>query len=142
MALDKVTKRRIITIGVIAVLVVLSILTTAIPPLSPIMATDDAAVSAFNADAENAGLNKGDIAWMLTSSAFVLIMTPGLAFFYGGMVGTLAAQIAEQLLEGWRPYALSCRLGVMQVRDKNVISTLLQSYVAMGLVSVLWVVIG
>lgn len=31
-------------------------------------------------------INSGDIAWMLTSSALVLIMTPGLAFFYGGMV--------------------------------------------------------
>lgn len=55
----------------------------------------------------------GDTAWMLTAAALVLLMTPGLAFFYGGMV-----------------------------RDKNVISTMLQSFVAMGLISVLWIVVG
>jgi Amt family ammonium transporter len=54
-----------------------------------------------------------DVAWMLVATALVLLMTPGLAFFYGGMV-----------------------------RTKNVISTMLQSYVAMGLVSLLWVVVG
>jgi Amt family ammonium transporter len=59
------------------------------------------------------GLNSGDIAWMLTSAAFVLLMTPGLAFFYGGMVN-----------------------------PKNVISTMMQSFVAMGIISILWVVIG
>lgn len=86
MEFDKVTKRRIITVAILVALVVLSILTTALPPLTPIMADADAAVTAFNADPENLSLNKGDIAWMLTSSALVLIMTPGLAFFYGGMV--------------------------------------------------------
>jgi ammonium transporter, Amt family len=59
------------------------------------------------------GLNSGDIAWMLVSSALVLLMTPGLAYFYGGMVNT-----------------------------KNVISTMLQSFVGMGVISVLWVVVG
>ncbi|WP_018343278.1 ammonium transporter [Cytophaga aurantiaca] len=59
------------------------------------------------------GLNSGDIAWLLTSAAFVLLMTPGLAFFYGGMVN-----------------------------PKNVISTMLQSFVAMGIISILWVVVG
>ena len=54
-----------------------------------------------------------DIAWMLISSALVLLMTPGLAFFYGGMVS-----------------------------KKNVISTMLQSFIATGLISVLWVVVG
>ncbi len=58
-------------------------------------------------------IDKGDTAWMLVASAFVLLMTPGLAFFYGGMVNR-----------------------------KNVISTMLQSFVALGVVSVLWVVIG
>src|SRR3954447_372292 len=55
----------------------------------------------------------GDVAWMLTATALVLLMTPGLAFFYGGMV-----------------------------QRKNVISTMLQSFLAMGVVSVLWVVVG
>ena len=54
-----------------------------------------------------------DTAWMLTATALVLIMTPGLAFFYGGMVS-----------------------------KKNVISTMLQSFVSMVLISILWVVIG
>lgn len=58
-------------------------------------------------------IDSGDTAWMLISSAFVLLMTPGLAFFYGGMVSR-----------------------------KNVISTLMQSFVALGVVSLIWVIIG
>jgi Amt family ammonium transporter len=58
-------------------------------------------------------INAGDTAWMLTATALVLLMTPGLSFFYGGMV-----------------------------KLKNVISTLLQSFVAMAVISVLWVVVG
>jgi len=59
------------------------------------------------------GTNTGDTAWMLCATALVLIMTPGLGFFYGGMVN-----------------------------NKNVISTMLQSFVAMGVISLLWVVVG
>ena len=59
------------------------------------------------------GIDKGDTAWMLIATALVLLMTPGLAYFYGGMVN-----------------------------QKNVISTMLQSFIAMGIVSVLWVVVG
>jgi Amt family ammonium transporter len=55
----------------------------------------------------------GDTAWMLTATALVLLMTPGLAFFYGGMI-----------------------------QPRNIISTMLQSFIAMGIVSVLWVVVG
>jgi ammonium transporter, Amt family len=55
----------------------------------------------------------GDTAWMIVAAALVLIMTPGLGFFYGGMVG-----------------------------KKNVISTMLQSFMAMVVVTVLWVIIG
>ncbi|AHJ96295.1 ammonium transporter [Hymenobacter swuensis] len=58
-------------------------------------------------------LNGADVAWMLTATAFVLIMTPGLSFFYGGMV-----------------------------RPKNVISTMLQSFVALGVISVLFYFVG
>ena len=58
-------------------------------------------------------LNSGDTAWMLTATALVLLMTPGLAFFYGGMV-----------------------------QPRHIISTMLQSFIAMGIVSVLWVVVG
>jgi ammonium transporter, Amt family len=59
------------------------------------------------------GINSGDTAWMLVATALVLLMTPGLAYFYGGMVNA-----------------------------KNVISTMLQSFIAMGVISVLWVVVG
>lgn len=59
------------------------------------------------------GLNSGDIAWMLVASAMVLLMTPGLAYFYGGMVNT-----------------------------KNVISTMFQSFICMGVISVVWIFVG
>ncbi|GAC1382486.1 MAG: ammonium transporter [Hymenobacter sp.] len=59
------------------------------------------------------GINSGDTAWMLCATALVLLMTPGLAFFYGGMVNS-----------------------------KNVISTMLQSFAAMGIISLVWVVVG
>ncbi|WP_281225850.1 ammonium transporter [Flavobacterium aquiphilum] len=58
-------------------------------------------------------LDTGDTAWMIVATALVLLMTPGLGFFYGGMVG-----------------------------KKNVISTMLQSYMAMVIVTILWVLIG
>lgn len=53
--------------------------------------------------------NSGDTAWVLVCSALVLFMTPGLAFFYGGMV-----------------------------RSKNVLAMLMQNYVTMGIVSIIW----
>lgn len=56
--------------------------------------------------------NSGDISWMLVSCAFVFLMTPALAFFYGGMVGR-----------------------------KNVLSTMIKSTVAAGIISVLWIVV-
>jgi len=55
----------------------------------------------------------GDIAWMLTATALVLLMTPGLSLFYGGMV-----------------------------KSKNLISTMLQSFIALGIVSIIWFVVG
>jgi Amt family ammonium transporter len=58
-------------------------------------------------------IDTGDTAWMLTATALVLLMTPGLAFFYGGMV-----------------------------RPKNVISTILQSFIALGVISLLWLAVG
>jgi ammonium transporter, Amt family len=57
--------------------------------------------------------NSADISWILVATALVFLMTPGLAFFYGGMV-----------------------------HRKNVISTMIKSVVAAGVVSVLWVVVG
>ncbi|HUH75490.1 MAG TPA: ammonium transporter [Chitinophagales bacterium] len=57
--------------------------------------------------------NHADVAWMLTSTALVMFMTPGLAYFYGGMV-----------------------------QKKNVISTMMQSFVSMVIMAVLWIVFG
>ena len=59
------------------------------------------------------GVNTGDVAWVLCSSALVLFMTPGLAFFYGGMV-----------------------------RRKNVLNTMMSSFFIMGLASVMYVLVG
>jgi Amt family ammonium transporter len=62
---------------------------------------------------DDPNINPGDTAWMLTATALVLLMTPGLAFFYGGMI-----------------------------HPKNILSTMLQSFIAMGVISVIWVVFG
>ncbi|MBC7882842.1 MAG: ammonium transporter [Anaerolineae bacterium] len=58
-------------------------------------------------------IDTGDTAWVLTSSALVLLMTPGLAFFYGGLV-----------------------------RGKNALNTLMMSFVALGVIGVQWTVYG
>jgi len=58
-------------------------------------------------------INAGDTAWVLISSAFVLLMTPGLAFFYGGMV-----------------------------RKKNILSVLMQCFIIMCVLSIQWVIFG
>jgi len=57
--------------------------------------------------------NGADVAWMIVATALVFLMTPGLAFFYGGMVNR-----------------------------KNVISTMIKSLIAAGVVSILWLVVG
>ena len=58
-------------------------------------------------------INAGDTAFVLISAALVLLMTPGLAFFYGGLV-----------------------------RHRNVLTVMLQSYISMGIVTALWVICG
>ena len=58
-------------------------------------------------------ISSGDTAWVLTSSALVFIMVPGLAFFYAGLV-----------------------------RGKNALSTLLQSFIALAIVGLSWVLWG
>ena len=83
----------------LALLLLTSVLAVVVPPASPVV-TGGPVVA-------------GDLAWMMTASGLVLLMTPGLSFFYGGMV-----------------------------QKKNVISTMLQSLVAMIVVSILWVVVG
>ena len=58
-------------------------------------------------------MDTGDTAWVLISTALILFMTPGLAFFYAGMVSS-----------------------------KNVLGMLMQNYFSMGLISVLWAIVG
>ena len=58
-------------------------------------------------------ISAGDTAWIITATAMVLLMTPGVAFFYGGMVNS-----------------------------QNVVTTMYQSFIAMGVISVLWTIIG
>jgi len=58
-------------------------------------------------------MNNGDTAWLLVSAALVMIMTPGLALFYGGMV-----------------------------RRKNILGTIMQSFIIIGLISVEWILVG
>jgi Amt family ammonium transporter len=62
---------------------------------------------------DNGKYNPADIAWLIVATALVFLMTPGLAFFYGGMVNR-----------------------------KNVLSTMMKSVVAAGVVGVLWIVVG
>ena len=72
-----------------------------------------AQIAALQQAVQNAQMS-GDNAWMLTSAALVLLMTgPGLALFYGGLV-----------------------------RRKNILSTMMQSFAMMGLVSILWALVG
>jgi Amt family ammonium transporter len=63
--------------------------------------------------ADGVAIDSGATAWMLTSTALVLLMIPGLAMFYGGLV-----------------------------RSKNVLGTMMHSFIAMGIISVLWVIFG
>src|SRR6476646_7774865 len=63
--------------------------------------------------ADTSKYNGADIAWIIVATALVFLMTPGLAFFYGGMV-----------------------------HRKNVISTMIKSVVAAGVLSILWVTVG
>lgn len=81
-------------------LLVVSVATLFVPVQSHFLASEDQ-------------YNTADIAWVMVATALVFLMTPGLAFFYGGMV-----------------------------HRKNVISTMIKSVVAAGVVSVLWIVVG
>jgi Amt family ammonium transporter len=68
---------------------------------------------AFAGAAETPVIDSGNTTWLLICSALVMLMTPGLAFFYAGMVSR-----------------------------KNVVSTLLQNYVALAIVGLIWVTVG
>lgn len=58
-------------------------------------------------------IDTGDVAWLIVSTALVMIMTPALALFYGGMV-----------------------------RSKNILATVMQSFISLGVISILWVLYG
>jgi ammonium transporter, Amt family len=73
----------------------------------------DNALAADKSPVDVNGVNTGDTAWMLVSSALVLLMTPGLAFFYGGLV-----------------------------RSRNVLNTMMMSLVLMAVVGVTWILWG
>jgi len=83
----------------LALLLFASALAILVPPADPIV--------------KGGPVVSGDLAWMMTAAGLVLLMTPGLSFFYGGMV-----------------------------QKKNVISTMLQSLMAMIVISLVWVVFG
>ncbi len=70
-------------------------------------------MSSYAAAAGVISVDSGNTAWMLASAALVLLMTPGLAFFYGGMV-----------------------------RSKNVLNMLMMNFICLAVVSVLWVLYG
>ena len=54
-------------------------------------------------------INSGDVAWMLTASGLVLLMTPGLSFFYGGMVSF--KNVVSTMLQSWSPWGSSAWSG-------------------------------
>jgi Amt family ammonium transporter len=83
----------------LALLLAASALAVVVPPADPIV--------------KGGPVVAGDLAWMMTAAGLVLLMTPGLSFFYGGMV-----------------------------QKKNVISTMLQSLMAMIIISLVWVIVG
>jgi ammonium transporter, Amt family len=83
----------------LAFLSLASLLALVVPPADPIV--------------KGGPVAPGDLAWMMTAAGLVLLMTPGLSFFYGGMV-----------------------------QKKNVISTMLQSLMAMIVISIVWVIVG
>ena len=92
--------RKIILSVILITILVLTFFSNALFPDSPL-------------PTEAVKFDTGDTAWLIVATALVLLMTPGLGFFYGGMVG-----------------------------KKNVISTVLQSFIAMLIVTVLWVIVG
>ncbi len=108
---------RALGLGLMSALIPAMALADAAPqaaPLAPTAAAAAAPALALPAHAVALALNSGDTAWMLTSTALVLLMTiPGLALFYAGMV-----------------------------RKKNILATAAQSFAITALVTVLWAILG
>jgi Amt family ammonium transporter len=90
-----------------------AIVLSAFPAYAQDVSEAAAVMTATEDVAKTVEINTGNTAWVLISAALVMLMTPGLAFFYAGMVNR-----------------------------KNVVSTLLQNYVALALIGILWVVVG
>jgi Amt family ammonium transporter len=100
------------TVKQVAPFLILLVIAVAAIFVSPAASFDPASVLGEDGKTPKYVYNSGDIAWMLVSCAFVFLMTPALAFFYGGMVGR-----------------------------KNVIATMIKSTVSAGIISVLWIVV-
>jgi Amt family ammonium transporter len=82
-------------------------------PRLPPVAIASTPGAAYAQGAAAPAINQGDTAWMLISTALVLLMTPALAFFYGGLV-----------------------------RSKNALNTMMMSFIALGFVGVAWALAG
>ena len=106
-----------LTLATVLVLLTLGVAVAQTPPPPPAAAPPpvaDKPAEAAPAAPPASKVDKGDTAWLLTSSALVLLMTaPGLALFYGGMV-----------------------------RQKNALATLMQSFIIMAVISIQWVLWG
>src|ERR1700742_2115737 len=94
--MSKITVKRILPFILLAVVAIAAVF---VPSLAPTV--------------DDGKYNSADVTWILVATALVFIMTPALAFFYGGMVNR-----------------------------KNVLSTMMKSVVAAGVVGVLWIVVG
>src|SRR5215813_11795232 len=94
--MSKITSKQIVPFVVLAVIAGISIF-----------------VPSFSLYNDGGKYNSADMAWIIVATALVFLMTPGLAFFYGGMV-----------------------------HRKNVLSTMMKSVVAAGIIGVLWIVVG
>src|SRR5215831_14779343 len=94
--MSKITRKQILPFLVLASVAIVSIF-----------------IPSFSLYDDHGKYNTADIAWLIVATALVFLMTPGLAFFYGGMV-----------------------------HRKNVLSTMIKSLIAAGVVSVVWIVVG
>lgn len=106
-------QERVLSMKKIWALIALSLILMVLCAPLALAAEDAKPVAPPAATAEPAKIDTGDTAWVLVSSALVMLMTPGLALFYGGMV-----------------------------RTKNALSTIMQSFFIIALISVQWVLWG
>jgi ammonium transporter, Amt family len=100
-------------LGLALTALTLGLAASALAQQAPAPASASAGVTLASSASAAPQISAGDTAWVLTSAALVLLMTPGLAFFYSGMV-----------------------------RRKNVLATIMQSFFLMALISVQWVIWG